>query len=181
MHVRYEPALPDLSYMVRAPLWVDVAGTPFWADRWSLEGILRPEGCTLGSGVAYITFPFQSFWITFTADLEYDPTSGLLLFRGLGQREAETLRHFYRQIATGRAVTMDRMVVAMDAPVDKVPMEQSAREVAASAGRVAPRRQRTIAALAVWAVFALIAFGPFAVAIHDGVSATPAAAATVPD
>lgn len=177
MKVRYEPALPDLSYTIQAPLLVDLEGVGcFWAESWSLEGVARPATVPAKSGKALITIPFQGFGITFQADMVHDPETDLLCFAALGQRETEVLTNFYRQLATGRAITMDRMILAMDAPVEKIPMDQTPKEVEAESRRVLPRPTRTLTAVAIYAVFAFFAYQPVVLPIYQALSAGPAAA-----
>jgi hypothetical protein len=179
MKVRYEPALPDLSYTIQAPLLVDLEGAGcFWAESWSLEHVTRPISVPRLSGEATITIPFQGFGITLQARLAYDPDIDGFRFSAIGQRESEVLANFYRQLATGRAMTMDRMILAMDAPVEKISMEQTPKEVAAETRRALPRPTRVLTAVAIYALFAFFAYKPVVLPIYQALSVGPASAET---
>jgi hypothetical protein len=161
MKVRYEPALPDLSYCVQAPLLLDLEGVGrFWAERWSLDGIVLPSGAPAFEGPALITIPYQNFGITFRAGLRYEGGKDRLTFAELGQREADVLRHFYRELVTGRASSIDRMIYSMDIPVDLVPMSQTKADIAAEPRRGPSRVWRTLSAVCLYAAFAAIAYQP---------------------
>ncbi|MBW4983323.1 hypothetical protein KZZ07_12290 [Mameliella sp. CS4] len=179
MKVRYEPALPDLSYTIQAPLLVDLEGVGcFWAESWSLEGVTRPETVPRVSGKAMITIPFQGFGITLQAELEHDSETDCFRFSAIGQRESEVLTNFYRQLATGRAITMDRMILSMDAPVEKISMEQTPKEAAAETRRTLPRPTRVLTAVAIYALFAFFAYKPVVLPIYQTLSVGPASAET---
>jgi len=157
MNVRYEPALPDVSYMVRAPLILDIEGQRIGSiDRWSLEGIaLTPEVGGV-SGFGLLTIPFHGFGITLQVHLVRDEEAGILRFTHLGDREFSVLRHFYREIVTGRAVGMNRMINSMDVPVDLVPMAETPSERKAGQASVVPRYVRTAIVLCLFASLAYI-------------------------
>jgi hypothetical protein len=123
MRVRYERPLSDLSFLIRAPLRLDVGqGAHAIVERWSLDGIEPPEGLGGSEGEVRLTLPFQGFEITFDVTLRRDEDRNLMRFVGLDDRQERLLRHFYREIVTGRAEPVDGVIVAMDMPVDPVPM-----------------------------------------------------------
>ncbi|WP_305967815.1 MULTISPECIES: hypothetical protein [unclassified Mameliella] len=182
MKVRYEPALPDLSYTIQAPLLVDLEGAGhFWAESWSLEHVSRPQATPRASGTATLTIPFQGFGITMQVELAFDPETDCFRFSAIGQRELEVLTNFYRQIVTGRAMTMDRMILSMDAPVEKISMEQTPKEVAAETRRALPRPTRILTAVAIYAMFAFFAYKPVVLPIYQALSFAPAVAETQSD
>lgn len=161
MHVRYERPLPDLSHTVAAPLLLDIGGRHgLEVTRWSLDGLHPPTGFAGAGGAGWLTIPFHGFGITFRVHLRPDPETGLLRFQQLGPREARVLRHFYRELVTGRAVAMEGMIAAMDIPVEHVPMTQTPAEVAAQRREVPPRILRIAAAVALYAVLSVLAYGP---------------------
>jgi hypothetical protein len=71
-------------------------------------------------------------------------------FVDLGPREERVLKHFYRELVTGRAVSMEQMITAMDTPVDKVPMTETPIETAQDKTTKAPRVLRIAAVLAIY-------------------------------
>lgn len=161
MEIRYERPLPDLAFMVHAPLKMDIGGgQETWVDSWCPEGIRPPEGLTGEEGTARITIPFHGFDITFPVKLRRDDAVNLLRFEELGAREARVLNHFYREIVTGRAVAMDRMITAMDTPVESVPMHQTPSEVAETTVRSLPRPVRAAAVLALYAGLIALLYQP---------------------
>ena len=161
MHIRYEPALPDVSYMVRAPLILDVEGQRIGSiDRWSLEGIaLTPELDNV-AGFGLLTIPFHGFGITLQVQLVRDQQAGILRFINLGNREFGVLWHFYREIVTGRAISIDRMISAMDVPLDLVPMQETASERKAGQASVLPRFLRTAFFVCLFSGMAFLAYRP---------------------
>jgi hypothetical protein len=168
MQVRYERPLPDLSFRVSAPLTLDLGGgLQAVAERWSLEGIEPPDGLTGSEGSVRIVIPFHGFEIAFHAHLRRDDAAGLLRFVDLGEREARVLRHFYRELVTGRAVAMERMILAMDAPAEPVPMEQTAQEAAAARRAAMPRPLRAAAVVALYAGLVAMIWQPLLVPVAE--------------
>ncbi len=161
MLVRYERPMPDLSHTVAAPLLLDMGGRHgLVVERWCLDGLHPPASFAGPGGAAWLTIPFHGFGITFRVLLRRDPATGLLRFVNLGQRETQVLRHFYRELVTGRAVPMDGMITAMDAPVDPVPMAQTEAEAEAQSRETPPRGLRIAAAVVLYTVLAVLAYGP---------------------
>ncbi len=162
MEVRYERPSPDLTHTVAAPLLLDIGDRRgVWIERWCLDGIEPPnESFGAVEGAACLTIPFQGFGITFRVCLRPDRERNLLRFDGLGVREQRVLRHFYRALVTGRAVPMERMITAMDTPVDLVPMEQTPEEHVAEPRTVLPRAARVAMVVGLYAVLAVLAYGP---------------------
>lgn len=168
MLVRYERPLPDLSFRVTAPLTLDLGGgRQAVAGRWSLEGIEPPEGLTGSEGRVRIAIPFQGFEIAFAAHLKRDDEAGLLRFVDLGAREARVLRHFYRELVTGRAVPMERMILAMDAPAEPVSMEQTPQEVTEARRAALPRPLRAAAVVALYAGLLALIWQPLLVPVAE--------------
>lgn len=161
MDVRYERPMPDLSYTITAPLVLDFGD---WhgvgIDRWCLEGLHAPAELRGASGEGWLTIPFQGFGITFRVHLRYDRDSELLRFERLGAREERVLRNFYRALVTGRAVAMETMITAMDAPVPLVSMAQTPQEAAQEAEATMPRAVRALAAVVAYGVLAFLAYSP---------------------
>ncbi|MEO1680286.1 MAG: hypothetical protein AAFU80_19245 [Pseudomonadota bacterium] len=152
MQIRYERPMPELTFLIRAPLRLSLDdGQEAEVEAWSLEGIQPPEELMGERGEATLKIPFHGFEIAFNVTLVRDHEAGLLRFVGLNEREERVLKHFYREIVTGRAVSMDRMITAMDTPVEKVPMSETPAEAAAGRSKGTPRAVRAVAALALYA------------------------------
>lgn len=159
MLVRYEPPLHDLSYVVQAPLLLDIEGAcGGWIERWSLEGVVPAPGMDLKGGNAVLTIPFNGFGISLQCRLAFDAQKNLLCFEDLGERECRVLRHFYRQLVTGRATSINHMITAMEAPLEKIPMGQTPAEAIADSKRTPPRALRAVVTIVVYAVLAVIAY-----------------------
>jgi hypothetical protein len=168
MLVRYERPLPDLSFKVTAPLTLDLGGgRQAVAERWSMEGIEPPEGLTGNEGRVRIVIPFHGFEIAFEAHLRRDDEAGLLRFVDLGEREARVLGHFYRELVTGRAVPMERMILAMDAPAEPVPMEQTPQEATEARRAALPRPLRAAAVVALYAGLVALIWQPLLVPVAE--------------
>jgi hypothetical protein len=152
MEIRYERPLPDLTFLVHAPLALDLGGGQVApVEYWCLEGVRPPEGLRGESGTARLTIPFHGFDISFEVTLRRDASVNLMRFVDLGPREERVLKHFYREIVTGRAVAMDRMITAMDTPVEPVPMGETKAEREASKARMTPRAIRAASVAALYA------------------------------
>lgn len=161
MQVRYERPMPDLTHTVAAPLLLDIGGQHgLEVERWSLDGLHPPAALRGTGGAAWLTIPYQGFGITLGVNLRRDPETGLMRFERLGVREARVLQHVYRALISGRAVAMDRIITAMDTPVEPVPMAQTPAESVAQSRASLPRPLRIAAALAFWGVMSVFAYGP---------------------
>ncbi len=170
MLVRYEPPLHDFSYVVQAPLLLDIDGAcGGWIERWSLEGLVPAPDMKVSSGNAVLTIPFQGFGISLQCQLDLDTTENILRFVDLGERESHVLRHFYRQIVTGRAVSVNQIITAMEAPAEKIPMEQTPEESEFERQRKLPRIMRTCFAIGVYALLGVIAYQPVVLPLYDAV------------
>lgn len=153
MQVRYERPMPDLTFMVRAPLRLVLSrGQVATIDEWSMDGIRAPAELNGDNGEATLVIPFQGFEISFNVVLQRDPDTGLMRFVDLGPREGRVLRHFYRELVTGRAVPIEHVITAMDTPVDKVPMSETPVEEARSRANTTPRLIRAGLAIGLYAV-----------------------------
>lgn len=172
MDVRYERPMPDLSHTVAAPLLLDLGDAHgVQIERWCLDGIEPPASLVGAGGFGWLTIPFQGFGISFRVLLRPDPEQGLLRFADLGPREERVLRHFYRSVVTGRVVPMERMLTAMDTPVEPVPMAQTPAEAEAQTKAASPRAARAVAAIAFYAVLAYLAYQPLVVPMAEQVAA----------
>lgn len=171
MRVRYERPLSDLSFLIRAPLRLDVGqGAHAVVERWSLDGIEPPAGLGGSEGEVRLTLPFQGFEITFDVTLRRDPERNLMRFVDLDERQERLLRHFYREIVTGRAEPVDGVIVAMDMPVDPVPMTQTGDEAKATPASV-PRPVRAVAVVGLYALLGALLYSPIISPLMDRVGA----------
>ena len=160
MRVRYERPLSDLSFLIRAPLRLDVGqGAHAIVERWSLDGIEPPQGLGGSEGEVRLTLPFQGFEITFDVTLRRDDERNLMRFVGLDDRQERLLRHFYREIVTGRAEPVDGVIVAMDMPVEPVSMTQTGDEAKATPSSL-PRPVRAAAVVGLYAVLGALLYSP---------------------
>jgi ABC-type Fe3+-siderophore transport system permease subunit len=152
--------MSDLSFLIRAPLRMEVGdGSRTTVERWSLEGIEPPAGLGGEEGEARITLPFQGFEISFDVTLRREPGRNFMRFVDLDDRQERILRHFYREIVTGRAEAVDGMIAAMDIPVEPVPMTQTRAEVKAQPPRV-PRSLRALVVVGLYAMLGVLLYRP---------------------
>jgi hypothetical protein len=128
-------------------------------ERWCLDGIEPPEGLGGSEGEVRLTLPFQGFEITFDVTLRRDDERNLMRFVDLDDRQERLLRHFYREIVTGRAEPVDGVIVAMDMPVEPVPMTQTRDEAKATPASL-PRTVRVAAVVGLYAVLGVVLYSP---------------------
>lgn len=179
MRVRYERPMSDLSFLIRAPLRLDVGdGSTAVVERWSLDGIEPPPGLGGSEGEARLTLPFHGFEITFDVTLRRDPDRNLMRFVNLDDRQERVLRHFYREIVSGRAEPVDGLIVAMDMPVERVPMTPTKAEVKSSSRGVRP--VRAAAVIGLYAMLGVLLYGPIITPVLDRFAASAGTAAQGP-
>jgi hypothetical protein len=177
--------MSDLSFLIRAPLRMEVGdGSRTTVERWSLEGIEPPEGLGGEEGEARLTLPFQGFEISFDVTLRRESGRNFMRFVDLDDRQERILRHFYREIVTGRAEAVDGLIAAMDIPVEPVPMSQTKAEQRAQPPRL-PRSLRAAGVVGLYAILGVLLYSPIisplierveeAIA-HPAQAAAPAAA-----
>lgn len=158
MEVRHEPPSAETMFRLRAPLHIGFPdGQAVRVDDWSLRGVYTGDlaGRTLDG--LMLSVPFQGVGVYFPVELEPGPEPDEYLFRNLTGRQRETLALFYRNLLSGRMTTTADMIVALDTPVDLVPMGESPAERKAGEARVAPRKARVLVNLAYYgALFVLV-------------------------
>jgi hypothetical protein len=143
--------MSDLSFLVSAPLRLEVEnGRIATITRWSLEGFEPPLGLDGAEGRGRLTIPFNGFDISFNVNLRRDENGRFMRFVDLGLREDRLLRHFYREIVSGRAEPIDQMICAMDIPVEPIPMQQTPEEQLAAPRAAVPRPMRAAAVVALY-------------------------------
>lgn len=156
MNIRHECPLPDLSYAVAAPLFVQTAdGTILISRRWSLAGIwIDPAGHDLTHGTA-LAVPFQGVDVSFS--VKFTPTDDPehFLFHELSVRQRETLSVFYQGVLSGKMVATGDMISSLDTPVDLVPMGETEEEKSAGLETASPRLRRIVWNLALYAFLAV--------------------------
>ncbi len=161
MYIRYERPISDLSFLVNAPLRLDVGdGRTVTVARWNLDGIEPPLSLEGPEGVARLTIPFNGFEISFDVHLRRDSDNDFMRFVDLGQREDRLLRHFYREVISGRAEAVDQIICSMDIPVDPVPMQQTPEESRAMPQSIVPRPMRAAAIITLYLALGAMLYGP---------------------
>jgi multidrug resistance efflux pump len=145
-------------FRLRAPLHVGFPdGQAVRVDDWSLKALYSKDlaGRTLDG--LMLSVPFQGVGVYFPVDLEPGTEPDEYLFANLTGRQRETLALFYRNLLSGRMTTTADMIVALDTPVDLVPMGETPAERKAGEARVAPRKSRILLNLAYYgALFVLV-------------------------
>ena len=143
MNIRHECPLPDLSYAVAAPLFVQTAnGTVLTARRWSLDGIwIDAEGHDLTENTA-LGVPFQGVDVTFPVELAATDEAERYTFKNLTVRQRETLATFYQGVLSGKMVAVGDVITSLDTPVDLVPMGETEEEKTAGMAKTKPRALR---------------------------------------
>jgi hypothetical protein len=172
--------MSDLSFLIRAPLRLDLGGGAMAVvERWSLDGIEPPQGLGGSEGEARLILPFHGFEITFDVTLRRDPERNIMRFVDLDDRQERVLRHFYREIVSGRAESVDGLIVAMDMPVDRVPMTPTKAEVKASPKRLR-RPVRAAAVIGLYGMLGVLLYGPIITPVVERFSAGAEAVADSP-
>lgn len=145
MNIRHECPLPDLSYAVVAPLFIQTAdGTILISKKWSLAGIwIDPAGHDLTQGTV-MAVPFQGVDISFNVKLAPTSDPEHFVFENLSVRQRETLSLFYQGVLSGKMVATGDMISSLDTPVDLVPMGETEEEKAAGVKTASPRLRRVI-------------------------------------
>lgn len=145
MNIRHECPLPDLSFAVAAPLFVQTAdGTVLTVRQWSLEGIcIDPAGHDLTQHTA-LGVPFQGVDITFPVYLAATDAPDRFTFKNLTVRQRETLATFYRGILSGKMASVGEVITSLDTPVDLVPMGETEQEKTEGLAKAKPRSLRAI-------------------------------------
>ena len=160
MNIRHECPLPDLSFAVSAPLYVQTdSGQLLTADKWSLEGIyidaqgprfVRRSACRCHFRV--LMFLFQS-------NSPPTDTENKFTFVELSVRQRETLAVFYKGILSGQMVATADIITSLDTPVDLVPMGETEAEKAEGIAKAKPRILRVIWNVVFYALLALFLVG----------------------
>ncbi|MEM6741229.1 MAG: hypothetical protein AAF646_14040 [Pseudomonadota bacterium] len=184
MKLRYERPLPDLRFLIQAPLRLELEnGSVAQIERWCPEGFQPPDRLNGDSGAARLIVPFHGFDIRFPVLLERDHEANLMRFVDLGPREERLLKHFYREIVTGRAVSDDLIIAAMDTPVDRVPMTRTGDEKDDVPSPSVPRAVRALTVMVLYLILAVLVYEPLIQPIVSAMSALlgePAPAAFAP-
>ncbi|MEL7216630.1 MAG: hypothetical protein AAGJ96_11955, partial [Pseudomonadota bacterium] len=159
MQIEHQRPEPDLSYAVRAPLFLTVTGgRTLTVESWTLEGVRFAEGMDIQPRKGVLTIPFQGVGVSFPITLAPGPDRQML-FQGLTGRERETLALFYRSILGGKMASTADMITSLDTPVDLVPMGETDDEKAEGEAKVAPRAWRAALNLAAYALLTLMVIG----------------------
>lgn len=171
MKIRHERPMSDLSYEVRAPLSLELAGGErVRIDAWSLSGFTYPGSSDILPRHGVLSIPFQGVDIRFKVDLEPGDAPRELTFQGLTGRQRETLAVFYRSILSGKMACTEEVITSLDTPVDLVPMgETEAEKTAGMAGKSA-RSLRVVWNGLFYSLFAIVVFGLIGSTIYDRLS-----------
>jgi multidrug resistance efflux pump len=160
VEVRHEPPSAETLFRLKAPLTVGLAdGNAVRVDDWSLKALYSPdlEGRSL-DGVM-LSIPFQGINVYFPIELEKGEAPDEYLFRNLTGRQREALALFYRNLLSGRMTSVGDMIVALDTPVDLIPMGETDAERKAGEAKVAPRKARMLVNLVYYGALFLLVTG----------------------
>lgn len=160
MNIRHECPLPDLSFMVAAPLYVQTSsGQILTAQRWSLKGIsIDPQGHEL-CGDVVLAIPFQGVDVSFDVQLSPTPDPHFFEFKDLTVRKRETLALFYKGVLAGKMVATGDIITSLDTPVDLVPMGETEEEKSEGIAKAKPRFLRILWNVAFYMLLALFLGG----------------------
>ena len=160
MEVRHEPPSAETLFRLKAPLTLGLAdGTAVRVDDWSLKALYSPELDGRSLDGAMLSIPFQGINVYFPIELEPGEAPHEYLFRNLTGRQREALALFYRNLLSGRMTSVGDMIVALDTPVDLIPMGETEAERKAGEAKVAPRKARMLVNLAYYGVLFLLVTG----------------------
>ena len=174
MKIRHERPMPDLAYMVRAPLTLELAtGDAVVIEEWSLKGVTFPGDSDLLPTNGVLCIPFQGIDIRFPVRLAAHEATRFLEFADLTGRQRETLALFYRGLLSGKMAATDEIVTSLDTPVDLVPMEETEDEKSEGLKKTAPRLARAARAVLLYVLVAALVFSTLGRAIWDRVTTVP--------
>ncbi|WP_028029929.1 HlyD family secretion protein [Gemmobacter nectariphilus] len=180
MEVRHEPPSAETMFRLRAPLHVGFPdGHAVKVDDWSLKALYTSELAGRDLDGLMLSVPFQGVGVYFPIELEKGEGENEYLFRNLTGRQRETLALFYRNLLSGRMTTAADMIVALDTPVDLVPMGETEAERKAGEARVSSRRSRTLVNLAYYGTLFLLVAGFLGMVAWNRLSTVPVLSAHV--
>lgn len=158
-------------FRLRAPLHLGFPdGQAVRIDDWSLKGVYTPDLAGRALDGLMLSVPFQGVGVYFPVELEPGTEPDEYLFRNLTGRQRETLALFYRNLLSGRMTSTADMIVALDTPVDLVPMGETDAERRAGEARMAPRPARVLANLAYYGALFLMVVGFLGVVAWNRIS-----------
>ncbi|MDP2085135.1 MAG: hypothetical protein Q8K20_08075 [Gemmobacter sp.] len=171
MEIRHEPPSAETMFRLRAPLHLGFPdGQAVRIDDWSLKGVYTPDLAGRALDGLMLSVPFQGVGVYFPVELEPGNEPDEYLFRNLSGRQRETLALFYRNLLSGRMTSTADMIVALDTPVDLVPMGETDAERRAGEARMAPRPARVLANLAYYGALFLMVVGFLGVVAWNRIS-----------
>ena len=171
MKIRHERPMSDLSYQVRAPLTLELAGgEQVRIDAWSLSGFTYPGTSDILPSKGILSIPFQGVDIRFDVSLKPGTEPRSLTFEDLSGRQRETLAVFYRSILSGKMASTDGIITSLDTPVDLVPMGEKEEEKAAATAGKAPKSLRVALNGLFYAALAFVVFGVIGSTIYERLS-----------
>lgn len=174
MEVRHEPPSAETQFRLKAPLTVGFAdGTAVRVDDWSLRALYSRELDGRRLDGLMLSIPFQGVGVYFPIELEPGDAPHEYLFRNLTGRQREALALFYRNLLSGRMTSTGDMIVALDTPVDLVPMGETATERREGERQLPPRKARILVNLAYYGALFLLVAGFLASVAWNRVSYVP--------
>lgn len=174
MNIRHERPDPALAFLVQAPLLLHTSAEQSFELRgWSPDGFEPPEGWTDCPPVATLTVPFQGVYVSFDVELAQDAPGGFVRFAGLSARAAGMLDLFHAAILRGEITPVDGILMALDRPVDLVPMTRTDAETGRSPARPLSRALRAVGVTAAYAAAAAFLWAAFWSNAWDRLNAIP--------
>ena len=180
MEISHEPPSAETLFRLKAPLTVGFPdGSAVQVTDWSLKALYSAEldGRTLDG--AMLSIPFQGVNVYFPISLEPGEQPHEYLLRNLTGRQRETLALFYRNLLSGRMTAVGDVIVALDTPVDLVPMGETEAERKAGEAKVAPRKARMLVNLAYYGALFLLVVGFLGAVAWNRISIVPVLSAHV--
>ncbi len=160
MEVRHEPPSAETLFRLKAPLTVGFPdGTAVRVNDWSLKALYSPDLDGRSLDGAMLSIPFQGVNLYFPIELEPGQGAHEYLLHNLTGRQREALALFYRNLLSGRMTSTSDMIVALDTPVDLVPMGETEAERKAGEAKVAPRKARMLVNLLYYGTLFLVVAG----------------------
>lgn len=160
MEVRHEPPNAETLFRLKAPLTVGFSdGTAVRVDDWSLKALYSADLQGRSLDGAMLSIPFQGVNLYFPIELEPGEAPDEFRFRNLSGRQREALALFYRNLLSGRMTSTADMIVALDTPVDLIPMGETEAERKAGEAKVAPRKARMLVNLVYYGTLFLLVAG----------------------
>ena len=156
MKIHHQAPHPELDFLVKAPLRLELAGgDSLFVMEWSSSEFRYAQSDAIPR-YCHLCIPFQVVDLRFPVIIEKVSDDEIYQFSGLNGCQREALAVFYRSVLSGKTDAMDDVIVSLDATVDLVPMGETEEEKSAELKKVKPRILRILCNVFYYAVLSFV-------------------------